>query len=280
MVTSRSNSPVPKDTQKEQKKTDAVQKDPLSGTKLSTKRIFGIATFFGVCSVLTMNFEERDREKVMGVFYSILCLGAFDLIFAMRFSTARWYWIHAFGNILVALTALPDLWKTLRDPVNSLSGGAFDVPNFFISAIHIYHCCFFKCTKADWIHHLVFAGIICPMGLFLESGPVANAIAFFICGLPGGLDYIMLALVKHNWMSRLREKVWNARINVWLRSTGLAFCATTLYIASVSGNSSAPGWAAALGSTLCLLNGQYYMQVVVGNTFVRTREKGCVAYNS
>ena len=242
--------------------------------------MFGIATFFATCSALTMNFNDQDRGKVMGVFYSILFLGLFDLIFAMRFSAARWYWIHAFGNVVVALTALPDLWTTMRDPVNSLSGGGLDIPNFFISAIHIYHCCFFKCTKADWVHHLVFAGIICPMGLFLDSGPVANAIAFFICGLPGGLDYIMLAFVKHNWMSRLREKVWNARINVWLRSTGLAFCATTLYVASISGNSHAPAWAAALGSALCLLNGQYYMQVVVGNTFVRTREKGCEAYNS
>ena len=64
------------------------------------------------------------------------------------------------------------------------------------------------------------------------------------------------------------EKRYNARINVWLRSPGLLFCAFA-------------GWAAApptvhlsffLGLLFCGVNGQYYMQMVVGNTFLKSRD--------
>jgi len=184
--------------------------------------------------------------------------------------------------MIVAITALPDLCEAFANPQLSSTGGDPSMyPIYMIPAIHLYHLFFFKCSRADWVHHVVFAGIICPMGLFLKTGPVANAVAFFICGLPGGLDYIMLACVKHQWMSKLREKVWNARINVWIRSTGLVFCAATIYVGATASHSKTPAWAALLGALLCVVNGQYYMQVVVGNTFVKTRQgEGAVAYNS
>ena len=64
------------------------------------------------------------------------------------------------------------------------------------------------------------------------------------------------------------EKRYNARINVWLRSPGLLCCAFA-------------GWTAApptvhhsffLGLLFCAINGQYYMQMVVGNTFLKSRD--------
>ena len=75
-------------TRVQEKKTE--KKDPLGGTRLSLRRLMGISTFFGVCAVLTMNFEDKDKGKVFGVLYALLTLGAFDLIVAMRFSAARW----------------------------------------------------------------------------------------------------------------------------------------------------------------------------------------------
>ena len=58
----------------------------------------------------------------------------------------------------------------------------------------------FKCTMDDYFHHFVFGGVICTLGLYQPVGPLQNAVGFFICGLPGGLDYLMLALVKHRWL--------------------------------------------------------------------------------
>ena len=39
-----------------------------------------------------------------------------------------------------------------------------------------------------------------------QVGPLMNFNNFFMCGVPGGLDYAMLFAVKHGWMSPLQEK--------------------------------------------------------------------------
>ncbi len=38
-------------------------------------------------------------------------------------------------------------------------------------------------------------------------GPIANLYFFFICGLPGAIDYFMLALVKVQKEKRKKEKI-------------------------------------------------------------------------
>jgi hypothetical protein len=40
-----------------------------------------------------------------------------------------------------------------------------------------------------------------------------NAVNFFICGLPGGLDYFLLSLVKLGLIDKIVEK----RANLWLQ---------------------------------------------------------------
>ena len=109
--------------------------------------------------------------------------------------------------------------------------------------------------------------------------PIQNTVGFFVCGLPGGLDYCMLAAVKLGLMTSMTEKRWNARINVWMRSPGLLLTSFCLLLGRFDEHAPAsvaervPGWLAVGCAFLCGLNGQYYMQVVVGNAFVRTREK-------
>ncbi len=72
-------------------------------------------------------------------------------------------------------------------------------------------------------------------------------LAFFLSGLPGGLDYAMLAMVKHGYLSIEAEKRYNARVmvrerypffvtfvvtvcrQVWIRAPGCMLCAYTIY---------------------------------------------------
>ena len=167
---------------------------------------------------------------------------------------------------------------TLAPPLSFLQcmGGSFDLhATYMVRAIHIYHLVCFHCTRDDYFHHFVFAGIICPLGFYFKAGPIQNAVGFFICGLPGGLDYVMLALVKHKLMQPLTEKKYNARINVWLRSPGLLFCAFSIWVAAPRPVSAG----LLLGALVVALNGQYYMQMVVGNTFIKTRSDGADPYN-
>ena len=129
-----------------------------------------------------------------------------------------------------------------------------------IAAVHLYHLAAFYCTTEDYIRiiltfclnvclmftfnglslssdHFIFGGVIVPLGFWYQAGPVQNAIAMFICGLPGGLDYIMICLVKHGLMDPLLEKRYNARINVWMRSPGLIVTAYTVWVAAPAGSS-------------------------------------------
>ena len=65
-------------------------------------------------------------------------------------------------------------------------------------------------------------------------------------------------------MNSLTEKRWNARVNVWIRAVGCNFCAFCIYINTVYSPNIYPtvGWVAAyVTALLCILNGQYYMQV-------------------
>lgn len=97
-------------------------------------------------------------------------------------------------------------------------------------------------------------------------------------GLPGGLDYAMLALEKHDRLSRATEKRWNARINVWIRAPGLCYVAFCIYIGMIYLPCKISPYqivAAYLIATLSFINGQYYMQKVVGNTARKDRSYSC-----
>ena len=193
-----------------------------------------------------------------------------DVALTARFGgAARWYILHALANLLVGLTALPDVLTTLAMPTHCFVGSFSLVPAIVVPGTHLYHLLAFQCSTADWVHHLLFAGVICPLGLFFEPGPVQNTVGFFICGVPGGLDYAMLALVKLRRMSPLTEKVWNARINVWLRSPGLllaAFCCMMgrfSYYAPSATKARIPAWVVLTNALLCALNGQVRARVIL-----------------
>jgi len=142
-----------------------------------------------------------------------------------------------------------------------------------VAALHLYHMIpglGFRLHVADYVHHFVFVGSICSVGMLYESGPLQNFIAMFICGLPGGLDYIMLVFVKLGMMKPEREKVLNARINLWLRAPGLTVSTLFIYVTALYGPDYSPcrnhPILATVIAGLIFFNGQYYLNVVVGNT--------------
>ena len=220
--------------------------------------------------------------KAVLVYGVTLGFGVLDLV-VTRHSPARWLWIHAVGNMVVSVVSFPDMVQAFRDPAMSMNGECNMLAAYIIPAIHVYHIVAFRgLSMGDIVHHVVFAGVICPIGLYMEGGVVQNAVAFYMCGFPGGLDYIMLAvrrdqsaswcgcnpflrpqLVKHKKMGRNTEKKWNARINVWFRSPGLLAVAFTIWVGREygmkhTGVHPVPLYICML---LCYLNGQYYMQV-------------------
>jgi len=245
------------------------------------------AAVFATATALALWLATPWVQYRLGlVALSVLGMFLVDVAISPFAGKARWYILHCAANMVVAATAFPDVVTTVLRPTHCFTGPFSLVPALVVPSIHLYHLIAFECSVGDWVHHVVFAGIICPLGLFFDPGPIQNMVGFFICGLPGGLDYGMLALVKLGLMNSFAEKAWNARINVWMRSPGLLLAACCCFLGRFNEHTPpeakerVPWFVAVVSAVLCVLNGQYYMQVVVGNTFVRTRESGSKAYNS
>ena len=88
---------------------------------------------------------------------------------------------------------------------------------------------------------------------------------FFLSGLPGGLDYILLVLLKEGRITKIVEKKWNARINVWLRGPSMSIYAFIGWQGWHSGNTALPLPALVLVVFLHFFNGQFYAEMAVGS---------------
>jgi hypothetical protein len=214
--------------------------------------------------------EEEMRSLIFRFFLCLICVWCLDMFFKYVLkSKANWKLLHCCANFGVVAGSLEDVIFAFKDPHMTCVVKASPIPCTIIGALHLYHLMAYSTSSADWFHHVLFCGTLVPIGL-LDPNPIVNIFSFFLSGLPGGIDYLMLSLVKHNKMSREVEKVWNARINVWLRSPGCMAAAGVMYAAIKYGPDSTcsqnPEMGVILGG-LIIFNGQYYQQVVVGNTY-------------
>jgi hypothetical protein len=96
-----------------------------------------------------------------------------------------------------------------------------------------------------------------------------------VCGLPGGLDYLLLALVKHGVISKMAEKRLNTRLNQLIRVPGVLVCTSSGVLSLLHGNGRIHWvWMVATWM-LDNANAMYYMDRVTGNYHVaveRARE--------
>jgi hypothetical protein len=150
----------------------------------------------------------------------------------------RWFLLHAVWNLGITLACIPDVITTLRKPSEACSPlKPYNLmPTLMSMSLHLYHVIapwFWKnLTKEDIFHHLIFAiGGLGSISVLWTWGPGANFAFLFLTGLPGGMDYFMLGLVKLNMMDRLGEKKINSFINAWIRGPGCTMAAAWTYSA-------------------------------------------------
>ena len=106
---------------------------------------------------------------------------------------ARWFSIHAFGNLLAVITATYATYCTLADPAEAMSslkyndsslfGNATPWPIIIVNAIHVYHMVAFKLSSADYFHHLVFAATMGKLICYLLQHTLTsyNISCFLTC---------------------------------------------------------------------------------------------------
>jgi hypothetical protein len=146
----------------------------------------------------------------------LLALAFLDYFFARQWQ-GRYFVLHTAANAAIALAVLPDVFNIVTDPVSTLRlTSCWAFPTGACFAIHFYHMLApgFVLYSVDWLHHILMVVLGCPCIIAGQVGPLMNFNLFFICGVPGGIDYLMLALVKERLMLPLTEKKHNNTIQV------------------------------------------------------------------
>ena len=130
---------------------------------------------------------------------------------------SRWFLLHAFGNACTMYAILPEVLTVLSHPEL-----AYVTPTNFeglavAAALHIYHALSFSLNADEIFHHVLF---VLGMGSYcciFQPYIASSAPLMTINGLPGMIDYTLLALVKLKRINKLTEKRVNAWLNVWIR---------------------------------------------------------------
>jgi hypothetical protein len=110
--------------------------------------------------------------------------------------------LHALGNAAVCMLSLPGVTACLVNPahctdaiVHSTTHSAADArAAFVVIAMHAYHVVRFALTPSDRFHHALFIPVASVLGFLFEWGEHRQLVAFFVCGLPGMLDYTAICL--------------------------------------------------------------------------------------
>lgn len=176
---------------------------------------------------------------------------------------ARWFFVHAVCNFVIAGAATPDLILVLTNPdMAFVCGDALSVYILYFSLLlHVYHSVVFfeKLTSTDILHHSLMCGISGPLAIAYSSR-LSTAALWFLTGLPGAVDYTLLWLVKLGRVTRATERRAYLLLSMWIRSPGCIVCAyigagtlLTLRLDALVAN--------VINVCLTVWNGQYFMML-------------------
>ena len=201
------------------------RKDQKGRTSTLTLMFFTVVTAIGAF-VLSYNDNESisswaqrvlKNEKTQIVMWTTFALFIFDVILARFGLKGRYYILHTVTNAICVFLTFDGMLKTILDPIEAGKGIAHLNGYLVVTALHIYHVLAFPLNFQDWLHHFLMIGIVGPITFSFARGPICDYCSFFISGLPGGIDYAMLSLVKNGKLSKMVEKRVNAAINTWIR---------------------------------------------------------------
>jgi len=144
----------------------------------------------------------------------------------------RYYVVHALTNTLNMYLTYPDLIHCLLHPLNVVGFPHDTFPTAICIALHLHHFVigFNKMNLIDCIHHLVSCFFVSIISTYYFTGPLVNYTIFFICGLPGGIDYYLLTLKKYDIIDSMTEKYYNTILNMWIRLPGMLYTCFLAYI--------------------------------------------------
>ena len=213
----------------------------------------------------------------------LLGLAIVDLVVLLRMlnthdSRTRWFFLHCVGNTLICVFCWPSVCACLVEPrsiIDSVShpptwtiAPGSKLPLIVVNCLHIYHILMFPLETADWIHHMIFIPALGIPGQVYNWGLFCNWLAFFLCGVPGAIDYALLGFKRCGYVTPALQKHVSVFLNAYIRQPFVLIGMGMTYDNLTRGNYDVPRWALLLQYIFCPLNVIYYT-----NSVIRSQER-------
>ncbi len=139
-----------------------------------------------------------------------------------KYVKGKYYLLHFINNMIVVYYTYLDTIFIYVDYYNNILLDASEMPIIITVALHIYHIVLYYNSLRfdDWLHHILMIFILIPLSIYLDAGILLNHGLFFLTGLPGGIDYLLLFLNRNNFILKITEKRINTKLNLWIRCPG------------------------------------------------------------
>lgn len=144
-----------------------------------------------------------------------------------------WYFLHIICNFIVVCLTYNDFKLCLINPINAFNNNEFNGSALGITTgLHIFHIIrdYKLLNMIDWLHHIISNFLMSYIGIYLYHNKVFNCGLFFMCGLPGGIDYTLLFLYKLGYVNKITEKKVNVILNNWIRLPGILYSCYLMHI--------------------------------------------------
>ena len=147
----------------------------------------------------------------------------------------RWCIIHSLMNFFImcfstrGMMVLLSSDNTIENNTHSFNLNS----SVIVLSIHTYHILFFEINQLSlWMHHIIMT--LVQLIPFFHSDDqsfllLTDYMLFFLCGLPGMIDYYCMHLVYKGTMPKLQEKQINNILNTYIRAPGILYGAFYIY---------------------------------------------------
>jgi len=182
----------------------------------------------------------------------------------------KYYLIHFINNLFITFYTYPNVIESFSDLFNYSNYVTNPQTIIITVALHLYHVIvyFEKLRFDDWLHHILMIAIVIPISVNLNLGCLLGLCLFFVTGLPGGIDYLLLFLVRNKIIDKLLEKKINTYLNIWIRCPGCIIHSTMsamILIKIYPTLSNLVLFASIVCMSIIYWNGIYFMNQVVQN---------------
>ena len=159
-----------------------------------------------------MTSLDLKQTIIEGLITGILIPFLFDFLIIKHVvvEKARYFSLHVIFNSWLIFVVFEDAIDGLLRPTEAYHPShvySSVVTTAAISGFHIYHMLVFtNLSTEDLVHHVVSCLFVPIIGCICPYGKIVAVCNLGMCGIPGMIDYFLLACVKHDIVERTTEK--------------------------------------------------------------------------